>query len=189
MSFAPHAHEGILVAALTDPPALAAFDRQSGRTLWRGPLETLPVHAPVVLENRILLPTQSGIEIRSLLDGAKTGRHKAGRAVSGLYCDRDFACFVSADGKLHVGTPAGLGATTRVIDVPGGSRALVGRDGILVSNNTQIERYTRAGRGRSPWCDLASLGGATSPPILHDGRVYVGIEGRGLVCLGEGDAP
>lgn len=189
ISFAPHVREGILVAALTNPPALAAFDRQSGRTLWHRPLAAPPDHAPVVIEDRILLPTHSGIEIRSLLDGAKTGRHKAGHAVSGLYCDLDFACFVSSDGKLHVATPASLAETRRVIDVPGGSRALVGRDGILVSNNTQIERYTRAGMERSPWCDLASLGGATSPPILHDGRVYVGIEGRGLVCLGEGAAP
>jgi len=185
-----HIGANILVALVDTPPSLAAIDRPSGQLLWRVSLDAAPTTAPVILNNRILLGTESGLDSRSLVDGHRLWR-MADAGVASLYVDPDKYVCVNANGHLVVGSPDHGSVSFRHPGAVASQNPLVGRSDILFVGSAGLSRvrlHSEAGNAVEQ-LGLLDANEITTPLVLHDGRIYVGVAGRGLVCLGEEPSP
>ena len=180
-----HAGVSILVAAVDTPPSLAALDRPSGRALWQVSLEAAPTTAPVVLDDRILLGTESGLESRSLVDGLRLW-HTANDGIRGLYVDPDKYVYVNANGHIVVGNPDDGLVLDQTVGAVANLNPLVGQNDIVFVGPAGLSRVRlqREVRGSVESLGLLHADDINTPLVLHDGRICVGVAGRGLVCLG-----
>lgn len=180
-----HAGVSILVAAVDTPPSLVALDRPSGRPLWQVSLDAAPTTAPAVLDDRILLGTESGLESRSLVDGLRLW-HTADDDIRGLYVDPDKYVYVNANEHIVVGNPDDGLVLNQTAGAVANLNPLVGQNDILFVEHTGLSRvrFQREARGSVEPLGLLDANDINTPLILHDGRIYVGVSGRGLVCLG-----
>ena len=175
----------ILVAAVDAPPSLAAIDRPSGQILWRVTLDTVPTTAPAVHNDRILLGTNSGLESRSLVDGHRLW-HMADDGIGGLYVDPDKYVYVNANGHLVTGSPDDGSVLARTVGAVAGLNPLVGQDDIVFVGTAGLSRVPlrREAGTAVEQLGLLDANRINTPLVLHDGRIYVGVAGRGLVCVG-----
>ncbi|MBC8877305.1 MAG: PQQ-binding-like beta-propeller repeat protein [Planctomycetes bacterium] len=180
-----HTGPNILVAAVDAPPSLAAIDRPSGRLLWRVALDTAPTTAPSVRNNRIFLGADSGLESRSLVDGHRLW-HMADDRISSLYVDSDKYVYVNANGHLVTGSPDDGSVFTRTVGAVAGLNPLVGQNEIVFVGTTGLSRVPlrREAVAAIEQLGLLDANRINTPLVLHGGRIYVGVAGRGLVCVG-----
>ena len=180
-----HTGPNILVAAVDAPPSLVAIDHPSGRLLWRVPLDAAPTTAPVVHNDRILLGTDSGLESRSLVDGHRLW-HTANDGISSLYVDPDKYVCVNTNGHLVVGRPDDGSVFARTAGAVAHLNPLVGQNDIVFVGTAGLSRVPLRREAGAAVEHLGLLNGAriTTPLVLHDRRLYVGVAGRGLVCVG-----
>lgn len=177
----------LLVAAVERPPALIAIDAPTGQALWRVPLDRPAATAPAVRGVRIFFADASGIQVRSLIDGRDSGPI-AGDVSGPLYVAPDRYAFVSRGGELVLGDPTSGSVTARLAGAALATNPLVGFNGVLFCTPNGIRAADLQGREVRPWADFG-LGRITAMPVLHANRVYLGIAGRGLVCLAGDEAP
>ncbi len=181
------ASTSILVAAVQTPPSLVAIDAPSGRTLWTCRLPQPAITPPAVRGVRICLADASGVHVRSLLDGQALAQAEV--AVSGpLYAAPDRFALISDQGTLVLGDSASGLVLARVPGAVPGTSPLVGFNGVLFCGREAIRAADLQGRNVRTWAEL-ELTRVTAQPVLHAGRVYVGLAGRGLVCLAGDDVP
>jgi outer membrane protein assembly factor BamB len=180
-----HIGGNILVAVVDTSPSLVAIDRPSGRLLWQVSLDAAPTTAPVVRNNRILLGTDSGVDSRSLVDGRRLWR-MADDGISGLYVDPDKYVCVNANGHLIVGSPDHGSVSFRHPGAVASLNPLVGRNDIVFVGSAGLSRVRlrRETGSTVKQLGLLDVNEINTPLVLHDGRIYVGVAGRGLVCLG-----
>lgn len=179
------AESNILVVAVDTPPSLAAIDRPTGRLLWRVPLDTAPTTAPAVRNDRILLGTESALESRSLVDGRRLWRIADG-GINGLYVAPDKFVYVSAAGHLVVGDPQDGSVLSRTAAAVARLNPLVGQNDIVFVGPAGLSRIPLRREAGAAIEQLGLLDGnrIDMPLVLLDGRIYAGVAGRGLVCLG-----
>jgi outer membrane protein assembly factor BamB len=183
----PDASTAVLVAAVETPPALVAIDAPSGQVLWRRELRRPAKTPPAVRGRRVYFADESGIQVRSLIDGAEIGQMEAD--VSGpLYVAPDRFAFVSRSGELVLGDPAGGRETCRLAGAVPATNPLVGFNGVLFCTPSAIRAADLQGREVRSFVDVGPAR-ITAAPVLHAGRVYIGIAGRGLVCVAGDEEP
>ena len=180
-----HVVSNILVAAVDTPPSLVALDRPSGRLLWQVPLDRAPTTAPVVRGDCIMIGTEAGLESRSLVDGHQIWK-TASNGIRSVYVDPDEYVCVDASGCLVVGRTDDGSVLSRTAGAVARLNPLVAQDDIVLVGTDGLSRV----QFHNP-TDLAvqQLGllndeEINTPLVLHGGRIYVGVTGRGLVCLG-----
>jgi outer membrane protein assembly factor BamB len=177
------ASTAILVAAVETPPCMFAVDRASGVVLWREALQATPTTAPAVRKDRICLGTAAGVETRQLVDGRRVWQ-LADERVTAIYHAPDRVIFVNGKGELVL-ADADTGRVLRRTAAVAGFSPLVAVNGIVAVGPGHLQRLGTSGEpvGRQAFGPV-DLGTPTSPLVLHDRCVYVGVRGRGLVCLG-----
>jgi len=183
----PTVTDSMLLLATREPGALVALDRDTGIELWSAPLTDAVEGRPVVVAARVLVGTSRGLESRSLLDGRLVDGWTAGGGpvTADLARVAKSIVFVDADGRLvRVATRSGA---TVVRDLEGlaASTPLAGRDSVLLSAQHGLVRLVvdRADADPELWASVEETGRLSTPPVLADSRVYVGVAGRGIVCL------
>ncbi len=180
----------LTVVAISEPPRLAALDRPSGQVLWSIDLKHAPTSSPVIGHSCVLLGTKQGAQMRRLVDGKLTwlSSPDCGGVAGPLAVDDDRFYFVNDASQLIV---AQLQDGRVLATMPGISLELpplIAPNGLLVSdaNRLLFARHDHWLESLGPWCP-DEIGPSTSPAVLHQGRVYLGIRGRGLVCFDGGD--
>jgi outer membrane protein assembly factor BamB len=178
------ASTAILVAAVESPACVVAVDRATGTVLWREALEATPTTAPAVQKHRICLGTAAGVEARRLVDGRRLWQ-LAGETVTAIGHAPDRCISVNANGELVV-ADAETGRVLRrsAVAVPS-SVPLVAANGIVVVANGHLQRLGANGEpADAPAFGPVDLGTPTSPLVLQESCVYLGVHGRGVVCMG-----
>ena len=177
----------ILIAVTENPPALLAIDAPSGQSLWTCPLPCPATTPPAVRGKSICFADATGIQFRSLIDGRDLGRVE--EDVSGpLYVGPGRYAFISRGGELVLGDPSGGRVVARVSGAVPATNPLVAFNAVLFCTPTGIQAVDLQGRGGRPYADLGPAT-ITAPPVLYAGRVYLGLAGRGLVCLAGDEVP
>ncbi len=180
------ASTSLLVAAVERPPALVAIDAVSGRLLWTSSLPRPAATPPAVCGKRIYFADAAGVQIHSLIDGQPLAQLEG--VVSGpLSVAPDRIAFISGGGELVLGDPSGC-ELARLSGATPGLNPLIGFNGVLFSAANAIMAADLPGRTVRTFAELGHVQ-ITAQPVLHAGRVYVGLAGRGLVCLTGGDEP
>jgi outer membrane protein assembly factor BamB len=178
----------LLVAAPRDPPALAAYDIPTGLELWRVPLDKPASAPPACAKDTVYLGTSAGIEARSLTDGRmKPGWRLEGGPASGPFALlRDRIVYVSAPGELVLLDRETGSVIRRCPGALPGLNPLVGRDAVLYAAEGKLMRLPLDPPDAKPheWTDISWLGKPSSPLVLVDSCVYVGVEGWGLARFG-----
>ncbi len=109
--------------------------------------------------------------------------------VSGpLYVAPDRYAFINGGGELVLGDPTSGSVLARLPGAVPGANPLVGFNGVLFCASNAILAADLQGRNVRTFVEL-DLTKITAKPVLHASRVYLGIAGRGLVCLAGDDAP
>ncbi len=182
----PDASTPLLVLAVETPPRLVTIDAPSGQTLWTCPLPRPATTPPAVRGRNIYYADGMGIQVRSLIDGADLGQVQAD--VSGpLYVAPDRYAYISLGGELVLGDPARDTILARLPGAVPGTNPVVAFNGVLFcAPNAMMAADLQGGEVRR-WSQLGP-GRITAPPVLYAGRVYLGMAGRGLVCLAGDDA-
>ena len=114
--------------------------------------------------------------------------HCPGSARGPLYVDRDRFAYVDAAGKLVLGDAATGAIFARLADATCGGQPLVAGNAVLWRGPQAILAADLQGLNVREFFPL-STEAITAAPILHAGRIYLGIAGRGLVCLGNRGGP
>lgn len=180
-----HVVSNLLVAAVDTPPSLVALDCPSGRLLWQVPLDSAPITAPVVRNAHILIGTEASLESRSLVDGHQLWK-MAGVGIRSLYVDPDKYAYVDASGHLVIGRPDDGSVLSRSDGAFAGLNPLVGQGDIVFAGTDGLSRVQSHNQTVMAVQQLGLLNAEkiNTPLVLHGGRIYVGVAGRGLVCLG-----
>jgi hypothetical protein len=182
----PDASTSLLVLAVEAPPSLVAIDAPSGQTLWTCPLPRPAMTPPAVRGRKIYFADGAGIQVRSLIDGSDLGQIQGD--VSGpLYVAPDRYAFIGLGGELVLGDPASGAVMSRLPGAAPGTNPLVGFNAVLFRAPSAIMAAGLQGGEVLPWSQLGP-GTITVMPVLVAGRVYLGMAGRGLVCLAGDDA-
>ena len=107
------ATSALVVIAVSAPPSLVTLDRPTGQVLWRVALEREPRASPVLANRAILLGTDRGVELRSLVDGQLAWRSpsECGGVAGPVAVDDERFYFVNDTGQFVV---AGI-ANARVL--------------------------------------------------------------------------
>jgi outer membrane protein assembly factor BamB len=177
----------ILVAVTENPPALMAIDAASGQSLWTCPLSCPATTPPAVRGQSICFADATGVQFRSLVDGRDLGR--VAEDVSGpLYVGPGRYAFISRSGELVLGDPSDGRVVARVSGAVSSTNPLVAFNAVLFCTPTGIHAVDLQGREVRPYADLGPTT-ITAPPVLHAGRIYLGLAGRGLVCLAGDEVP
>jgi outer membrane protein assembly factor BamB len=188
LSHAADVSDDLLVAATASPPALLALDAVTGRRLWTCSLDRLATTAPAVRGSRIYFADRAGVQARSLLDGRGIWQ-SAGEVSGPLYVDRERFAYVSSAGELVLGAAdTGAELSRLSTEATGGSNPLVAGNAVLWQGLRTMLAADLSGRNVRPFA-VWEAGEPTAAAILHAGRVYLGIAGRGLVCLGGDGEP
>ncbi len=195
----------LLIAAISSPPTLLALDAPTGRRLWSCPLDQPATTAPAARGNRICFADPTGVQARSLFDGRRLWQC-LGAASGPLYVDRDRFAFVDAAGEIMLGEAA-TGAQLAFISVH--QRLVQGHESRDESSESRVQTWGHPlvagnavlwpgpsailaadlqGRNVREFFPLAT-DAITAAPLLHAGRIYLGMAGRGLVCLGDRGGP
>lgn len=183
----PDASTSLLVLAVETPPRLVTIDAPSGQTLWTCPLPRPATTPPAVRGRNIYYADGMGIQVRSLIDGADLGQVQAD--VSGpLYVAPDRYAYISLGGELLLGDQARSTILARLPGAVPGTNPLVAFNGVLFCAPSAMMAADLQGGEVRPWSQLGP-GRITAAPVLYAGRVYLGMAGRGLVCLAGDDAP
>ncbi len=185
------ATSALVVIAVFMPPSLVTLDRPTGRVLWRVPLKNTPRASPVLSNRNILLGTDQGVEWRRLVDGQllACSPSECGGVAGPVAADEERCYFVSDTAHLVVARLADARVLAMVPEVSLRVPPVVASNGLLVSGMERL-LFVRSDQwlpALSPWA-VGATSRATSPAVLHDGHVYVAIQGRGLVCF-EGGVP
>ncbi|NLF68083.1 MAG: PQQ-binding-like beta-propeller repeat protein [Candidatus Anammoximicrobium sp.] len=182
----PDASTPLLVLAVQTPPGLVAFDALSGQTLWTRPLARPAATPPAVRGRRVYFADEAGIQVRSLIDGSELGQFRGD--VSGpLYVAPDRYAYIDLGGNLVLGESAGGTVLAQLPGAVAGTNPLVGFNRILFCTPGGMTAADLQGRDPGPFVECSPFR-ITAAPVLHAGRVYLGIAGRGLVCLAGDDA-
>ena len=179
----------LLVGAIGQPPALIALDRSTGRLLWKTRLEASPTTSPILMRDRVYVGSRSGLAIRSLLDGSRIAELPDTGGVAGpIYIDERRYALINEAGRLVIGGVSGTSAAMRFEGATAGMNPLVAGSSVLFPASGKLMGFSLTDVSPQPteWLDLAPFGGLTSAPVLHRGRVYVGVQSKGLACAGEG---
>ena len=92
-----------LAAVVTlSPPALKLLDAEMGTELWSTPLEAAPSGTPVISETFVFIPTATGVEARSLLDGELLWQRNTGPLAQPLIVEEEVVLAHGADGRAHL---------------------------------------------------------------------------------------
>jgi outer membrane protein assembly factor BamB len=175
----------VAVAAVEEPAALVALDRQTGLELWRRPLDARAAAGPVIHDTTIYVATEAGFEARRLVDGAVVWRYTADGAATGPAFGRDWVAFVTASSRLVCldlasGEPRG---TPREADPAVPPCRL--RDGLLYLARTGLMLCRPGGTERPRrWMAVSWLGSVTAPAIVAGSRVYFATDRKGFICAG-----
>jgi outer membrane protein assembly factor BamB len=203
--FAPALQEDLLVI-LTNLPAagspadnnesrhgtmaLTVLDRLTGRELWRLRLDAAARAGPVIDGDAILLATDHGVQVHSLIDGSASREWAGpGEGVSGdIALDHDRLAYVSDAGELVVVTRPDGHVLHRLAGAVPGLPPLVSHGRILYFSAKGLMAFTfpEDGEVGDPvvWADTSWLGRPTTPMVLSASNVYAGMAGWGLVRLG-----
>ena len=194
--------DDLVVVALADGPALAAYDRPTGTLLWRKTLNAPVLSGPVLAGGHVWIGTESGLTPCDLTSGGlpmavdETGAPTepmkpvaCGRVTTPLVTDDALIACISDAGKLLL-VDVKTGETVRTIARAGkGVPPVLAGAQMLYYDGTAIKRCTIAEkkkRAASWFKDLDDLFEAklTSPMIVVDGTVYAGTDTQGLFCIG-----
>jgi outer membrane protein assembly factor BamB len=177
----------LVIGASASPPMLCALDGPTGRRLWTCALEHPASTAPAVRGNRICLSDETGVQARSLVDGRLLWQ-SPGKVSGPLYVDQDRFAYVSAAGEVVLGDAATGLIAARLAGAVRGTNPLVAGNGVLWRGPGGILSADLQGQNVHPFAAWGPEA-ITAAPILHASRIYVGIAGRGLVCLGKDGGP
>lgn len=178
-------HGEIVIAATTHPRQLIAMDRISGAILWQTPLLAVPTASPVITDTKVLVPTAQSIEIRSLLDGTLLHTREQGTQTNALFVDQDRIIALTSQGELLLGSARSRAPLRRWAGGSPHSAPLVGVDVIVfATGDQQLMRLATDGlRPPQQWFTPGDHNRINLSPVSCDERVYVAVEGVGLVCL------
>ena len=114
LAAAPASHErAVVVLAATEPPRVVAYDLAAGRTLWEEPAELRTI--PYIAGNFAVTQEAGGVVVRALDTGRVTGRMADEQlGLVGAAGDGD-------DGAFVLSTGGGVGATSILVGLSGGS--------------------------------------------------------------------
>jgi len=106
--------------------------------------------------------------------------------IGGLYVDPDKYVYVNANGHLVTGSPDDGSVLARTVGAVAGLNPLVGQDDIVFVGTAGLSRVPlrREAGTAVEQLGLLDANRINTPLVLHDGRIYVGVAGRGLVCVG-----
>lgn len=168
---------------------VVALDAASGKVRWRiAPAKDYQLLVPVgdLLLGGVL---QGRVTARKLADGtAVPGWKLEGEApIGGIAVAGDRLVYVTAKGNIVV---AGAADGKTIRTVPGALPSvapLVSRGTVLYATKENMMSLDLARADAKPvvWTDVSWLGAPTSPMVLHQGSVYVGMAGWGLARLGK----
>ena len=174
----------ILVAAVRSPAALVALDAVCGRTLYRVALDAAPTTAPAVRKKTVYLGTASGLEARSLLDGALLWRAASAAVAGALAVGADRIAYVDASSTLVLVDRQSGAVLAHVPDASPAVPPLLTRAAVFFATAGSIERYLISDGTRERWMDTSWLGAISSPLVAVQSRVYFATQDRGLVRAG-----
>jgi outer membrane protein assembly factor BamB len=181
----------IVVVATSEPRALLALDRPTGRELWRVTMDAAPTTSPAMEGAVIRLGTKRGLEVRSLVDGQQiTGWRVEGGGVSGDFAvDAQHLAYVNDSGEAVVLSKADGSVLRRVAGAAPGSSVILLRDVALVDAKGGLMKVPLGAdvpAEQVQWADTTWLGKPAGPMVMSGSRVYVPRTGWGLVRLGAG---
>jgi outer membrane protein assembly factor BamB len=176
----------LVVVAVSDPALMVALDRPSGQVLWQVNLKHAPVTSPVLCERQVLIGTGYGVEMRRLVDGQVSWRSTpdCGGVAGPLAVDDDRFYFVNDRSTLVVAKLQDGRVLAKVTGIDAEFPPLVAPNGVMVRNadGLMFAHHDLWLKSFGPWC-ASQVGGATHPAVLHEGDVFLGIEGYGLACF------
>lgn len=183
----PAIHNQLLIVAVTDPPAIMAADLPTGEILWETKLSGFPTTSPVVAGDIILLGTSEWLEAFRLVDGRPQPdwSHNLPPVASELVVRKQWIAYVDADGNLIIADRSSGKLRRRQTGALAGITPTTSRDQLIYAGPTalwQISPLTDA--PPTVWMETDWLGAPTSSPVVHNGRLYMGRRGWGLVCFG-----
>ncbi len=193
----PVANDAMLVVLLANPYRAIALDQATGAELWRVPLDHRPVSTPLLEKNTFLLPTERGIELRSLVDGQLLSSLPAEiGAPSGEFAlDRSIIIFVNTKGEVIAFDRAADKLAARVPGALPEQTPLVSRGKVIYAAEGRIMTFSLGEESPTPelWMDLSSLHNSIDPSgtglrvpslLLRDSRLYTILPSGRLVCIG-----
>jgi hypothetical protein len=182
---APAIHGQLLVAA-SMAPALATFDLPSGEPLWQVHLASPPTASPVVARNTMLVGTRERLEARSLVDGLpQSNWPELPGVASELVTRGEWIAYVSSGGELIVVDRETGEQRRRVSGAMPGITPTTSRDLLIYSGPAAIQYLSPTGDvPPTVWAETDWLGVPATSPIVHQGQLYMGRRGWGLVRFG-----
>ena len=172
---------------MMQPSRLMAIDRPTGAVLWCVELSGRPTASPAVTGSRVFLGLSDALEIRSLVDGRLLSRtaHELGGVSGGLRVRDGRFSYITGQGKLVIGRSDDGQVLATSAEARRGTHPLVARQKLLLVGPQFLTTVHKNSLTDLPnvWCDQVHTDQITSPPVLHDGSVYVGTRDRGLVCI------
>ncbi|MBI5722575.1 MAG: PQQ-binding-like beta-propeller repeat protein [Planctomycetes bacterium] len=191
MDHPPAAADSMLIAATTGKPELVAMDLPTGLVLWRASLDAAPTTGPVARNGVIYLGTSAGLEARGAVDGKMiAGWHvePGAAAGGGLSLAGDRIAYVNAKAELLVVSAEDGHVIFRQAGVSPAVVPMISRDAILYAAKDGLKRLALDAPDNKPaaWADTSWLGEPSTSMILCGSKIYIGMTGWGLACLGAG---
>jgi len=180
----------LVVVASVEPAQLTTVDMHTGLTLWQVQASRAASGSPVIIGNRLYVGTAGGLEVRSLTDGSLIDtRYGHMQGVAGDIVSRSgLLAFINGSGNLVItdstdGSVVGTAPAASAHPAP-----LAARDRILYVGGQGLMTMRADAPGEAPetWMDTSWLGEPTTPMVADGARLYLGMAGWGIVCMGAG---
>ena len=166
-----------------------ALDRPTGKLLWETPLSGVATGELVLDDQRILIPTDTGLRAYELHSGRPVAAWEApAEAIAGpIAMDRSEIVAVTANGELL----RLLRTQGREIGRSGpatpGFQPLLERNRIFWIAEGEMKVLARDELDPRPvtWVDFSWMGAPTTGLLARRSELFLGVEGWGLVTFGE----
>ena len=178
--------DDMIVAAVSDKPALVVLDRTTGTRLARIDLANPPLTGPVLSAGNIWIATSKGLAAYDLTTAEQVYHVDCDPVKQPIACTGSRLAVVSDTGELIIVNTA-TGEEIAAIQKANNNFPPVLSDDAVLYQTAKGISYVKLGarrlRSRS-WQNLAGLGAtATSPMIVAKSNVYLATDGLGFICI------
>ena len=188
---------GAVLACSASPPEVIAIDAATGQQRWRSSLPAAPTTGPAATEDLIAVGTAQGITVLSVVNGAVLWSVDCGPVAGPIVFDEKRLACTTASSEIVLLDWYGRQIQRITGASPSGPQAagwppiagmppiLCGDQLLYCSATSLVRAELEDGKWScSQWRDISWLGRPSAPPVMIASRVYCGVQGKGLVCVG-----